>query len=69
LGFAPVWFASPIAAHDERTGILETVRHRSIHAGNDIEGEMTRTTLELLCIGAVGVALYLAVWPIVEFLK
>jgi hypothetical protein len=30
---------------------------------------MTRTTLELLCIGAVGVILYFTAWPIVEFLK
>jgi hypothetical protein len=30
---------------------------------------MTRTTLELICIGAVVLGLYLAAWPIVEFLK
>ena len=30
---------------------------------------MTRTTLELLAIGIVGIALYLTAWPIVEFLK
>lgn len=30
---------------------------------------MTRTTIELLCIGAVVVGLYLIAWPIVEFAK
>jgi hypothetical protein len=30
---------------------------------------MTRTTKELLCIGALIGALYLTVWPIVDFLK
>lgn len=30
---------------------------------------MTRTTIELLCIFAVGVILYFTAWPIVEFFQ
>jgi len=30
---------------------------------------MTRTTIELLCIGAICGLLYYTAWPIVEFLK
>jgi hypothetical protein len=52
LGFAPVWFASPIAAHDERTEVLGKVWDRPVLARHDATPLLKRKDMkERLHIG------------------